>query len=442
MNHQPVEGFSKLTKQGKADWIVEEYLGGDAEYHKILQQYWNENPDLQKLHDEFSENTISNFYMPYGIAPNFLIDGKLLALPMAVEESSVVAAASKAAKFWLDKGGFKTTIINTEKLGHTHFIFNVESHKLQHFFNFKLKQKLFEGTEAITANMRKRGGGILNIQLVDKTADLPNYYQLKASFDTKDSMGANFINSCLEQFGKTLREEVANSADFTTEEKQSLQIVMNILSNLTPDCIVRAEVSCKIEDLKDDSGIAPEEFAWKFKQAVTIAEIEPYRATTHNKGIMNGVDAVVIATGNDFRATEACAHAYAARNGKYQSLTHCSTDNSMFRFWIDLPISVGVVGGLTNLHPLVKLSLELLGRPNAPELMSILAVSGLAQNFAALRSLVTTGIQKGHMKMHLFNILNQFGATDEERAHLVDHFKNKTVSHHEVMATLEKLRAE
>ncbi|ASW75934.1 hydroxymethylglutaryl-CoA reductase [Chryseobacterium piperi] len=442
MNHQPIEGFSKLTKQGKIDWLVSEYLDGNQEYQNILKQYWNADADLQKLHEEFSENTISNFYMPYGIAPNFLIDGKLVALPMAVEESSVVAAASKAAKFWIDKGGFKTTIINTEKLGHTHFIFNVESHKLLHFFNFKLKKKLLESTEDITANMRKRGGGILDIKLVDKTAEMPHYFQLKASFDTVDSMGANFINSCLEKFGQTLREEVAKEDEFTQEEKDSLQVVMNILSNFTPDCIVRAEVSCKIDDLKDDSGISNEEFARKFKQAVTIAEIEPFRATTHNKGVMNGVDAVVIATGNDFRATEACAHAYAARDGQYRSLTHCTIDNGIFRFWIDLPISVGVVGGLTNLHPLVKFSLALLGKPSAQELMSILAVSGLAQNFGALRSLVTTGIQKGHMKMHLLNILNQMGATEEEKQHFVTYFKDKTVTHHEVINEFNRLRGQ
>ncbi|WP_125150461.1 hydroxymethylglutaryl-CoA reductase, degradative [Bergeyella zoohelcum] len=440
MGKQPIEGFSKLTKEGKIEWITNTYLEGNPEMKTILKQYWNTDEATQKLHDEFSENTISNFYMPYGIAPNFLIDGRLYALPMAVEESSVVAAASKAAKFWLDKGGFKTTIINTKKLGHTHFIIHAEAHKILHLFNFELKKKLFQDTEAITKNMRQRGGGILDIELIDKTQDLPNYFQLKASFDTRDSMGANFINSCLEQFGKTLKETISASEDFTAEEKNSLQVVMNILSNYTPDCIVRAEVSCKIEDLIDDSGMRPEEFAWKFKQAVTIAEIEPYRATTHNKGIMNGVDAVVIATGNDFRATEACAHAYAARSGKYSSLTHCTTDNGVFRFWIDLPISIGVVGGLTNLHPLVKFSLALLGKPSANELMSILAVSGLAQNFAALRSLVTTGIQKGHMKMHLFNILNQFNATEEEKKYFVEYFKNKTVSHHEVISELEKMR--
>ena len=437
---KPIEGFSKLDKQGKINWLTSEYLNGNTEYEKILKQYWNDDEPLQKLHEEFSENTISNFYMPYGIAPNFLIDGKLLALPMVVEESSVVAAAAKSAKFWLDKGGFKTTIINTEKLGHTHFILNAEPVKVLHFFNFKLKQKLFEATENITTNMRKRGGGILDIQLIDKTAELNNYYQLKASFDTKDSMGANFINSCLEQFGRTLKEEILNDENFNDDEKNSLQVVMNILSNYTPNCIVRAEVSCKIEDLKDDSGISPEEFAWKFKQAVTIAEIEPYRATTHNKGIMNGVDAVVIATGNDFRATEACAHTYASKDGKYSSLTHCSTDGGIFKFWIDLPISIGIVGGLTNLHPLVKFSLALLGKPSAQELMSILAVSGLAQNFAALRSLVTTGIQKGHMKMHLLNILNQFNATEEEKKYFIEYFKDKTVSHHEVITELNSRR--
>ncbi|SDE70522.1 hydroxymethylglutaryl-CoA reductase, degradative [Riemerella columbipharyngis] len=440
MNYKPIQGFSKLNKEEKIKWIVSEYLHDNSDYEDILKQYWNENTALQKLHEEFSENTISNFYMPYGVAPNFLIDGKLFALPMAVEESSVVAAASKAAKFWLDKGGFKTTIINTQKIGHTHFILDTEAYKLKHFFNFTLKNKLIEATAVITRNMRKRGGGILDIELIDKTTDLPHYYQLKVSFETVDSMGANFINSCLEQFGKTLKEEINSSNEFSQKEKDSLQVVMNILSNYTPDCIVRAEVSCNIEDLKDDSGISPEEFAWKFKQAVTIAEVEPYRATTHNKGIMNGVDAVVIATGNDFRATEACAHAYASKDGRYSSLSHCSTDNGVFRFWIDLPISVGVVGGLTNLHPLVKFSLALLGKPNAQELMSILAVSGLAQNFAAVRSLVTTGIQKGHMKMHLFNILNQFGATEEEKQYFVNYFKDKTVSHHEVITELNKLR--
>ena len=437
---RPIDGFSKLPKQEKIDWLIHEYLENDTDFEHVLKQYWNKNLELQKLHDEFSENTISNFYLPYGIAPNFLINGKLYAIPMAVEESSVVAAAAKAAKFWMERGGFQTTIINTEKLGHTHFIFNGNKEKLFQFFDLTLKEKLFEATQDITANMRKRGGGILNIDLIDKTDELENYFQIKASFDTRDSMGANFINSCLEVFGKTLKEEIFGSEIFSEEEKNSLQIIMNILSNYIPECLVRAEVSCKIEELGNNDGIAPGEFAWKFKQAVTIAEIDTCRATTHNKGIMNGVDAVVIATGNDFRAVEASVHAYASKSGKYSSLSHCTIENGIFRFWIELPISVGVVGGLTSLHPLVKFSLALLGKPNAKELMSILAVSGLAQNFAALRSLVTTGIQKGHMKMHLFNILNQLGANEEEKKQISATMQDKTLSYSDITLELEKLR--
>ncbi|MFV0238139.1 MAG: hydroxymethylglutaryl-CoA reductase [Flavobacteriales bacterium] len=434
-----VSGFSKLTKKQKIDWIVEHYLHNVPHAQKIIIQYWNDDVKLQKLHDEFSENTISNFYMPFGLAPNFKINNQILTIPMAVEESSVVAAASKAAKFWLNRGGFKTTILGNTKLGHVHFNFKGDQEKLITFFKNTLKEKLHFDTKSITHNMRKRGGGILDIELIDKTADIENYYQLKVSFDSVDSMGANFINSCLEQYAKTLECELNLADNFTLEEKESLQIIMCILSNYTPDNIVRAEVSCPVEDLAE-GGISAEEFVTKFTQAIRIAEVEPYRATTHNKGIMNGVDAVVIATGNDFRAVEACAHTHAAQNGRYASLTRCKVENGIFYFWLDLPIALGTVGGLTSLHPLVKLSLQILGNPNAQELMGIVAVAGLAQNFAALRSLVTTGIQKGHMKMHLFNILNQFDATEEEKAYFVDFFKDKTVTHHYVITELKKLR--
>ena len=215
MNHYSINGFSKLNKQEKIDWIIQKYLPENPEFETILKQYWNENIALQNLHDEFSENTISNFYMPYSIAPNFLINGKFLAIPMVTEESSVVAAASKSAKFWLSRGGFKTQIINTEKLGHTHFIFKTDKEKLTQFFNNFLKEKLYSSTESITLNMRKRGGGILNIELIDKSQELNDYYQLKASFETKDSMGANFINSCLEKFGDTLKKEILKSKIFS-----------------------------------------------------------------------------------------------------------------------------------------------------------------------------------------------------------------------------------
>ncbi len=435
-----VNGFSKLTKEQKINWVVEHHLNNDSQAKKIIQQYWNDDAKLQKLHDEFSENTVSNFYMPFGLAPNFKINGQILTIPMAIEESSVVAAASKAAKFWLERGGFKTTILGTTKLGHVHFNFEGDKEKLTAFFGTVLKEKLHQDTEEITRNMRKRGGGILNIELIDKTTDIPHYYQLKVSFDSVDSMGANFINSCLEQYAKTLERELNLAEHFTSNEKSSLQIIMCILSNYTPDNMVRVEVSCPVEDLAEKN-VPAEEFVSKFTQAVRIAEVEPYRATTHNKGIMNGVDAVVMATGNDFRAVEACAHTHASQNGRYSSLTHCKVEDGIFYFWMDLPIALGTVGGLTSLHPLVKLALQILGNPDAKELMGIVAVAGLAQNFAALRSLVTTGIQKGHMKMHLFNILNQFDATEKEKAFFVAFFKDKTVTHHNVITELKKLRS-
>ena len=422
-----IAGFSKLSKEQKIDWLANEYFKSPEEASALLRKYWNTDDVLQKLHDEFIENTISNFYLPLGVAPNFTINGREYTIPMAIEESSVVAAASKSAKFWATRGGFKATVIDTEKIGQVHFMYTGDAEKLIAFFE-ATKQEFFTDTETITRNMQKRGGGILDIELRDKTTLIPNYYQLHATFETVDSMGANFINSCLEQFSKTLREEALLYNAFTEDEK-NIQVVMSILSNYVPNCVVRAEVSCPIEDLNEDKNISPEEFANKFINAVEIAEVEPYRAVTHNKGIMNGIDSVVVATGNDFRAVEAGVHAYAARNGQYSSLSHAKIEHGIFTFWLDVPLALGTVGGLTTLHPLVKFSLEMLGHPSAQELMQIVAVAGLAQNFAALRSLTTTGIQQGHMKMHLMNILNQLEATDDEKQQAVKHFEKNTVSH-------------
>ncbi len=433
-----ISGFSKLSKQKKIDWIVDTYFPNNEDAAKVIVQYWNDDKILQKLHDEFIENTITNYYLPFGVAPNFLINETLYAIPMAIEESSVVAAASKSAKFWLQRGGFKAKIISTTKIGQVHFTFNGKFEKLQTFFN-EIKSKLINDAKPITQNMEKRGGGILDIELIDKTGDLNNYYQLHATFETLDAMGANFINSCLEQFASTFKHAAETYSEFSTEEK-NIHVIMSILSNYVPDCVVRAEVSCPVTELNEDKTLSAEEFAAKFLQAVKIAEVEPYRAVTHNKGVMNGVDAVVLATGNDFRAVEAGVHAYAARNGKYSSLTHAKIENDIFSFWTELPLALGTVGGLTGLHPLVKLALEMLHHPTARELMQIVAVAGLAQNFAAIRSLITTGIQEGHMKMHLKNILNQFHANEQEKAAIIEHFKTNIVTHSAVVEAINDLR--
>ncbi|WP_411028883.1 hydroxymethylglutaryl-CoA reductase, degradative [Spongiimicrobium sp. 3-5] len=434
----PIKGFSKLTKAKKIDWIATNYTDNPEESIRILKQYWNADAALQKLHDEFIENTLTNHYLPFGIAPNFLINKKLYAIPMVIEESSVVAAASKSAKFWLSRGGFKTSIIGTQKNGQVHFIFKGDFKKLQEFF-ISIKSKLIQDVQPITKNMVKRGGGIVDVELKDKTEKLKNYYQLHCTFETLDAMGANFINSCLEQFAKTLTAEAQHFASFSKEERH-VEVVMSILSNHVPNCTVRAEVSCPVETLNEDPSLKPLEFAEKMVQAVAIAKAEPYRAVTHNKGIMNGVDAVVLATGNDFRAVEAAVHAYAAKDGTYSSLTNAHISEGIFTFWIELPLALGTVGGLTKLHPLVKLALEILQKPSAPQLMQIVAVAGLAQNFAALRSLVTTGIQEGHMKMHLLNILNQLGATESEKAVLINYFKHETATHSAVVDAFNGLR--
>jgi len=373
-----------------------------------------------------------------GIAPNFLINGNYHTIPMVIEESSVVAAAAKSAKYWSTRGGFKATVLNSEKIGQVHFIYKGDVQKLEAFFN-ATKATFLSETESITKNMQKRGGGIQDIELRNKTNELENYFQLHVTFETKDSMGANFINSCLEQIAKTLTQQAALYDAFTNDEK-NIQVIMSILSNYVPNCIVRAEVSCPVADLAEKKIENPTEFAEKLVQAVNIAEIEPFRAVTHNKGIMNGVDAVVLATGNDFRAVEAGVHAYASRSGRYSSLSHAKIENGIFTFWLEIPLALGTVGGLTTLHPLVKMALEILGKPSAHELMQLVAVTGLAQNFAALRSLTTTGIQEGHMKMHLNNILNQFQATQEERIAITKHFENNTVTHASVVQLIETLR--
>ena len=433
----PISGFSRLSKEEKIDWIVSQYFNQKPEAKDTLTSYWNQDEKRQALHDDFIENTISNYYLPLGVAPNFNINGKLLTIPMAIEESSVVAAAAKAAKYWGERGGFKTEIIGEEKIGQVHFIYTGDAAKLGSFIT-EITPRFLEDVSDITANMIKRGGGITGLELRDKTAEMQDYFQLHLTFHTVDSMGANFINSCLEAIAKRLQHYINQDDRFTSEEKE-IEIVMSILSNYVPNCIAKAWVRCPIEELEAEEGLSKRAFAEKFVRAVNIAQLEPYRAVTHNKGIMNGVDAVVIATGNDFRAVEAGVHAYAARQGQYGSLSKAFIEGDEFCFELELPLAIGTVGGLTKLHPLVKWSMELLGNPSAKELMQIIAVAGLAQNFAAVRSLVTSGIQKGHMKMHLLNILNQLNANDSQKEKAIEHFKTTAVSYSAVENFLQSV---
>ena len=432
------KGFSKLLKEEKLK-LIANYFENPGEVINLLKSYWHPDSKQQQLFDEFSENTITNFFIPYGISPNVTINGKDYVVPMVIEESSVVAAASAAAKFWGERGGFHAEVIDMRKVGQVHFGWSGDKEKLFALFP-EIEKRLLADTDAMTEKMRKRGGGILGMKLIDYTTQIPDYYQIRVEFGTGDAMGANFINSALEQFGHSLQDFFAEQKDLP-EELRKVEIIMTILSNNTPDCRVKVWVECPVEQLDGiDEHLSGAEYAKKFKKAVDIAHIDTDRATTHNKGIYNGIDAVILATGNDFRAVEAAGHTFASRNGHYESLSTATIENGIFHFELEVPMALGTVGGLTSLHPLAKKTLELLGNPTAPELMMIAATMGLANNFSAVRSLTTKGIQAGHMKMHLNNILNQLNASDEEKKKAREYFKDKTVSYAAVEQFLESLK--
>ncbi len=435
----PVTGFSKLSKLEKIDLIVNHYFANSEYARAEFKRFWHADEKVQKILDEFSENTLTNFPFPMGVVPNVLINNQLYCVPLVIEESSVVAASAKAANFWLTRGGFNAEVISTTKIGQVHFIWNGKNERLENLFQNK-KEELMMSVDGLTSNMKNRGGGLIDLKLVDRTSEEAGYFQLFGEFETCDAMGANFINSVLETLAKNWKDMVLAATDLS-EDERDLQVIMAILSNYTPNCRVRCTVECAIEDLNDPGfGMPPEEFAQKFARAVRISKIDVTRATTHNKGIFNGIDAVVIATGNDFRAVEACAHAYAARDGQYRGLSDVEIKDGRFKFTLEIPLSIGTVGGLTSLHPIAKLSLGMLGNPNAAELMKIIATIGLAQNFAAVRSLVTSGIQKGHMKMHLMNILNHLEANHTEREAAKSHFENEIISFKGVREFIAKIR--
>ncbi|MCP9236914.1 hydroxymethylglutaryl-CoA reductase [Lewinella sp. JB7] len=432
-----INGFSKLDKRQRREWLLNQFLPGRT--NEEFTYFDADSGDLQQVFDNFSENTVASFPLPFGIAPNFLINGKTYAVPMVTEESSVVAAASSSAKYWLTRGGFRVEVVATEKLGQLHFRWAGHPDRRAALLP-DLKAHLERATAGITDRMEARGGGVRGLTWKHLPTVDPQCYQLLVRFGTGDSMGANFINTVLEAYATELEAWSATSAALSDEERD-VEVIMAILSNHTPNCVVTAAVSCPIEEMNiPGSGVDAADFVRRFRLAVDIAREDTYRAVTHNKGIMNGIDAVVLATGNDFRAVESAAHAFAAESGRYRSLSRCRVEDDIFHFELTVPLALGTVGGLTRLHPLADLALDIMGRPSARELMCIAAATGLAQNFAALRSLVTTGIQQGHMKMHLQNILSSLQASPPERQQTAEFFRGRTVSHHGVRQYLDRLR--
>lgn len=461
--------LSRLPKDRRVDLLAKNY-SFSQEMKEILFDSYYRNNEVQNIIDSLSENTIGNFHLPYGIVPNVLLNGELLHVPIVTEESSVVAAASKAAKFWTPNGGIKTIIHGEKKIGTIYFSLSQydtnSKTQLADFFNTKKDSLIaFLKEKDNFKKMVKRGGGPVEIKLDEIDS---NCFRILIEFLTGDAMGANYINSSLEMLSVHLKDEfykfvnrnqISNSSSIVT-----LEILMAILSNYTPDCVVEAFVETEIDSFKElyskefytHINMTPDKFATKFKKAVDIASIDKYRAVTHNKGIFNGVDGVLLATGNDFRAVDAAAHACAVQGDKYVSLSNCElslNSSKRFLFKLKMPMAVGTIGGITKIHPLARLSFLLLNISadnkasgnvsSASKLMSVCAAIGLLQNFGAVTSLVTIGIQQGHMRMHLTNIFNQLNAKEEERILItksLDNNKNIAISYSEIDKLLAKIR--
>ncbi len=425
-------GFSKLSREEKVGAVIG-HCGLSVEESVLLNRYLH--PEDQGLFDGFSENTLSNYYLPYGVAPGFVINGREYVVPMVTEESSVVAAAAKGAAFWAARGGFHSRVVDTVKVGQIIFSYTGGEELLRESLP-ALRKMLPEVAASVTRSMQQRGGGISGMGF-HPIPGMENMWQLRVEFQTADSMGANFINSCLELMAPELESFLNNSP----LNNARAEVIMSILSNYTPDCRVECSVECDVQELAAIAGdYSAEEFTRRFQLAVQVAQNDVYRAVTHNKGIQNGVDAVVLATGNDFRAVEAGVHAFATAGGSYSSLTRVSLTDR-FCYTLSLPLALGTVGGLTRNHPLAALSLRILQQPDARQLMQIAAAVGLANNFMAVASLITHGIQRGHMKLHLTNILQSLQATETEKRTAINHFAKQTVSFSAVQGFINQLRS-
>ncbi len=352
------------------------------------------------------ENAIGTYNIPLGIATNFLINNKNYLIPMAIEEPSVVAAASNAARLFREGNGFTTSSDEPIMIGQIQ-VTNIPN--LQTATNAILNNRNTLLTEAnkVDKVITKLGGGARDIQIrsIENTPTGPMLI-IHLLYDTRDAMGANSINTATEHLTPHI-EAITHG-----------QVNLRILSNLADQRKAYAEGMIPASKLAQ-STLSGQEVIKSILKAAAFAEIDPYRATTHNKGIMNGIDAVVIATGNDWRAVEAGAHAYAARSGSYTSLTKWWQDeNGNLRGSIELPLAVGIVGGATRVHPTAQLALHILGVESARELSEVIAAVGLAQNLAAIRALATEGIQHGHMRLHARQLAIAAGAPDNLVTHI------------------------
>lgn len=354
------------------------------------------------LANSMIENVVGTYNLPFAVATNFLINGKDYLIPMVVEEPSVVAAVSNAAKLFREGDGFHTSSDDPVMIGQIQ-VLDVPDMAQAIQAVHENEEKLLRAVDEIGGSIVKRGGGArgLETRVFDETRIGPMLV-IHLLYDTRDAMGANAINTAVELIAPTI-EEITGG-----------RVNLRILSNLTDLRKARASGTIQAAALARGD-LSGEQVVQAIVEAGVFAEVDPYRATTHNKGVMNGIDAVILATGNDWRAVEAGAHAYAARNGHYSSLTRWYPDeHGNLVGEIELPLSVGIVGGATRVHPTAQLALQILGVETARELAEVMAAVGLAQNLAAIRALATDGIQQGHMRMHARQLAISAGATAEQ----------------------------
>jgi len=385
-----ISGFYKLPVEKRIEF-VKKFANLSDEETKLFSSCL----DIE-IADRMIENVLGTFELPLGIAVNFLINGKDYLIPMAIEESSVVAAASNAAKIARIHGGFKTEYSKPLMIGQIQLL-KVDDVVDAAEKIMKYKQKLLDLANAQDKILVDLGGGAEDLEVRILDSPLGKMIVVHIIVNVLDAMGANAVNTMCEALAPMI-EEITGG-----------KVRLKILSNLADRRIVKAKA------VFDKDKMGGEHAVDAFLESYTLAAIDPYRAATHNKGIMNGIDALIIATGNDFRAIEAGAHAYAARNGQYTSLSkYYKDENGNLVGEIELPMAVGIVGGAANIHPKARLCRKILGIKTAKELAEVVAALGLAQNFAAVFALSTVGIQKGHMSLHAKNIAVMAGATGDQ----------------------------
>lgn len=404
---------SKLTKfyrknhEEKIQALIEASVISEEEGQVLI----NDSLDLEKgIGSHMIENYIGNYSLPFGVAMNFIVDDKEVIVPMAIEEPSVIAASSFAAKIISSGGGFSTAVTNRTMIGQV-ILKNVPNIQ-EAVENIKVnKEAILQRANEAHPSIVKRGGGAKDIDIRVLDEETPTYLTIHIHVDTQEAMGANIVNTMMEGIAPYLEELTDGTA------------LLRILSNYTTECMATATCTIPVRKLATGN-YSGEEVRDRIIEATQVARIDPYRAVTHNKGVMNGVDAVVIATGNDWRAVEAASHAYASRSGQYRSLTRWDkNDAGDLVGTLTLPMPVGAVGGSISIHPGAKLAHAILGHPSAQELERIIVSVGLAQNFAAVRALITDGIQKGHMGLHSRSLAISAGATGEQVQQVADRLK-------------------